>query len=204
MTDQSLALSKAEAARNPIQQFQRWYDDAIAAHVPEADVMTLATATRDGEPSARIVLLKSVDDEGFGFYTNYQSRKARELTENPRACLVVYWLPLKRQVRIEGAVEKVSVEESDAYFQTRPWGSRIGAWASAQSEVVENRETLEQRFAESASRYGEDVPRPPHWGGYRIRPKEIEFWQGRENRLHDRLRYRLQDNGTWLVERLGP
>ena len=166
--------------------------------------MTLATATKDGRPSARIVLLKDFDDRGFVFFTNYESRKAKELAENPRACLVAYWLPVKRQVRIEGFVEQISETESEAYFQTRPLGSRIGAWASNQSEVVENRDALEQRYADLSERYGEDVPRPPHWGGYRIDPEVIEFWQGRDNRLHDRLRYRLQADGTWVIERLGP
>ncbi len=166
--------------------------------------MTLATATKDGRPSARIVLLKDFDDRGFVFFTNYESRKAKELAENPRACLVAYWLPVKRQVRIEGFVEQISETESEAYFQTRPLGSRIAAWASNQSEVVENRDELEQRYADLSERYGEDVPRPPHWGGYRIDPEVIEFWQGRDNRLHDRLRYRLQADGTWVIERLGP
>jgi len=204
MTHESLALSKASADPNPIQQFKRWYDEAIAAGIPEPDAMTLATATKAGKPSARIVLLKSFDERGFVFYTNYESRKARELAENPYACLVAYWLAVKRQVRIEGTVEKISERESDDYFRTRPLGSKLGAWASNQSEIVENRESLERRFAELAKRYGDDVPRPPHWGGYRLRPSSMEFWQGRENRLHDRLRYDLQENGRWLIERLGP
>ncbi len=198
------ALNKSDVDRHPIKQFTKWYDEAIAAGIAEADAMTLATATKDGRPSARIVLLKGFDDRGFVFYTNYESRKAQDLAENPRACLVAYWLPVKRQVRIEGTVEQVSEEESEEYFQARPLGSRIGAWASNQSEVVESREVLEQRYGELSERYGEDVPRPPHWGGYRIRPEVIEFWQGRDNRLHDRLRYRLQGDGTWLIERLGP
>lgn len=199
------ALIKAEVDRNPIKQFAKWYDDAFAAGIPEAHAMTLATAGKDARPSARIVLLKGFDDLGFVFYTNYNSRKARELTENPRACLVAYWpLPLKRQVRIAGTVEKVSEQESDEYFQTRPLGSKLGAWASNQSEAVESRDTLEQRYAELAERFGESVPRPPHWGGYRIRPETIEFWQGRENRLHDRLRYRIQQDGSWKIERLEP
>ena len=198
------ALTKANSNPNPIEQFQKWYEEAWTAEIPEADAMTLATATIDGQPSARVVLLKSFDERGFVFYTNYQSRKGRELAENPRACLVAYWMSVKRQVRIEGAVEKISPEESESYFRTRPLGSKIGAWTSQQSDVVENREILERRFAELAKRYGEDVPRPPHWGGYRLRPTEIEFWQGRENRLHDRLRYRLHEDGSWLIERLGP
>ena len=198
------ALNKSDVDRNPIKQFAKWYDEAIAAGIAEADAMTLATATTDGRPSARIVLLKDFDDRGFVFFTNYESRKAKDLAENPRACLVAYWLPVKRQVRIEGFVEQISDEESENYFQTRPLGSRIGAWASNQSDVVESRDVLDQRYAELSERYGENVPRPPHWGGYRIRPEVIEFWQGRDNRLHDRLRYRLQADGTWLIERLGP
>ena len=198
------ALNKSDVDRNPIKQFAKWYHEATAAGIAETDAMTLATATKDGRPSARIVLLKDFDDRGFVFFTNYESRKAKELAENPRACLVAYWLPVKRQVRIEGFVEQISETESEAYFQTRPLGSRIAAWASNQSEVVENRDALEQRYADLSERYGEDVPRPPHWGGYRIDPEVIEFWQGRDNRLHDRLRYRLQAHGTWVIERLGP
>ena len=166
--------------------------------------MTLATATKDGNPDARIVLLKSFDDRGFVFYTNYQSRKANELSESPRACLLFYWPQVWRQVRIEGAVEKISDKESDAYFQSRPLGSKLGAWASNQSEVVARRETLEARFAELQKQFGEHVPRPPHWGGYRVKPIAMEFWQGQENRLHDRLRYRLLEDWTWAIERLGP
>ena len=166
--------------------------------------MTLATATSDGTPDARIVLLKSFDDSGFVFYTNYQSRKARELSESPRACLLFYWASLWRQVRIEGTVEKISEAESDAYFQSRPLGSQLGAWASDQSEVVETREILEARFEELQKRFGENVPRPPHWGGYRVKPTAIEFWQGQDNRLHDRLRYKLRQDGNWTIERLGP
>ncbi len=198
------ALKKINTDPDPIRQFAKWYDEAIAAGIPEPDAMTLATATKDGKPSARIVLLKSFDDHGFVFFTNYESRKAKDLAENPRACLVAYWLPVKRQVRIEGTVEKVSEKESDDYFQTRPLGSRLGAWASNQSDVVESRDVLENSYADLSKRFGEDVPRPPHWGGYRIQPEEIEFWQGRDNRLHDRLRYRLQEDETWVIERLGP
>jgi pyridoxamine 5'-phosphate oxidase len=166
--------------------------------------MALGTATKEGEPDARIVLLKSFDDRGFVFYTNYQSRKAKELSDNPRACLLFYWPQLWRQVRIEGTVEKVSDEESDKYFQSRPLGSKLGAWTSNQSEVIESREVLEARFAELQERFRDNVPRPPHWGGYRVKPNAIEFWQGQENRLHDRLRYRLQKDGTWAIERLAP
>ena len=166
--------------------------------------MTLATTGTDGQPSARIVLLKSFDDRGFVFYTNYQSRKGQELSENPRASLLFYWPQLWRQVRIEGVVEKISPAESEAYFQSRPLGSKLGAWASNQSQVVDQRETLEARFAELQKRFGEDIPRPEHWGGYRLKPNSIEFWQGRDNRLHDRLRYGLQEDGGWAIDRLGP
>lgn len=200
------ALNKSDVDPNPIKQFAKWYDEVIAQGASEQDAtsMTLATATKAGKPDARIVLLKSFDDSGFVFYTNYGSRKGKELAENPQACLLFYWSKLWRQVRIEGSAAQVSVAESEDYFQSRPVGSKVGAWASNQSDVVENREVLEQRYAGLSERYGADVPRPPHWGGYRIRPVVIEFWQGRDNRLHDRLRYRLQESGTWVIERLGP
>ena len=206
MTHQLSALTKTNVDSNPIRQFQVWIDEAGANGVSEQDAisMTLATATEGGEPDARIVLLKSFDDSGFVFYTNYQSRKGKELGDNPRACLLFYWSQLWRQVRIEGRVTKVSDEESDAYFQSRPLGSKLGAWASNQSDVIASRAALEKRFTELQERFGEDVPRPPHWGGYRVKPAAIEFWQGQENRLHDRLRYRLQENGSWVIERLGP
>ena len=180
--------------------------DARATGMSDQDVisMTLATATKAGQPSARIVLLKSFDQEGFVFYTNYDSRKGLELGENPQACLLIYWSPLWRQVRIEGPIEKVSSAESDQYFDSRPLGSRIGAWASNQSRVIDSREKLDKQFAEFESKFGDHVPRPPHWGGYRVRPEVIEFWQGQENRLHDRLRYTRQQNGEWLIERLAP
>jgi len=206
MTTQPSALTKATVNPSPIQQFEKWSQEARATGMAEQDVisMTLATATRYGQPSARIVLLKAFDDEGFVFYTNYDSRKGNELEENARACLLFYWSAVWRQVRIEGAVERVSAAESDQYFQSRPVGSRIGAWASNQSSSIESREMLEKRFAEFGARFGENIPRPPHWGGYRVKPTMIEFWQGQENRLHDRLRYSLQDDGTWMIERLAP
>lgn len=206
MTNQSPALTKAAVDPNPIQQFEKWSQEARATGMSEQDAisMTLATATRYGQPSARIVLLKAFDEEGFVFYTNYDSRKGNELEENARACLLFYWSPLWRQVRIEGPVERVSAAESDEYFQSRPLGSRIGAWASEQSNMVENRGVLEKRFEEFDSKFGDNVPRPPHWGGYRVKPTVIEFWQGQENRMHDRLRYTLQDDGGWLIERLAP
>jgi pyridoxamine 5'-phosphate oxidase len=206
MTDQLAAFTKDSIDASPIRQFQTWCAEVRAQGVSEQDVisMTLATAAKDGQPSARVVLLKSFDERGFVFYTNYQSRKGRDLAENPRASLLFYWSQLWRQVRIEGWVEKISAAESEKYFQSRPLGSKLGAWASNQSQVVDNRETLEARFAELEKRFGEQVPRPEHWGGYRLRPNSIEFWQGRDNRLHDRLRYRLQEDGGWSIERLGP
>ncbi len=197
-------LNESDVDPNPLKQFEVWYGEALASGVPEADAMTLATATTDGAPDARIVLLKSFDGRGFVFFTNYQSRKAQELAANGRACLLFYWLPLKRQVRIEGTVEKVSAAESDDYFHTRPWGSKLGAWASDQSRVITSRENLEKRFAEFESEFADNVPRPPHWGGYRLIPTAIEFWQGRDNRLHDRIRYRLQQDKSWRIERLAP
>jgi pyridoxamine 5'-phosphate oxidase len=202
----STALTKANSDANPIRQFEKWFQELSAHGISEQDAisMTLATANKDGAPCARIVLLKGFDDRGFVFYTNYNSRKGEELAQNSRACLLFYWSPVWRQVRIEGAVEKVSEEESDQYFHSRPLGSKIGAWASDQSQTVENRMQLEKRFEEFGWKFGDNVPRPPHWGGYRIKPDTIEFWQGRENRLHDRLRYTLQQDGSWLIERLGP
>jgi len=197
-------LNESDVDPNPLKQFEAWYGEALASGVPEADAMTLATATTDGAPDARIVLLKSFDDRGFVFFTNYQSRKAEELAANGRACLLFYWLPLKRQVRIEGTVDKVSAAESDDYFHTRPWGSKLGAWTSDQSRVITSRENLEKRFAEFEAEFADNVPRPPHWGGYRLIPTAIEFWQGRDNRLHDRIRYRLQQDKSWLIERLAP
>ena len=206
MTDQLSALTKDNVDASPIRQFRTWYDEVRAQGVSEQDAisMTLATAGKDEQPSARIVLLKSFDDRGFVFFTNYESRKGKELAENPRACLLFYWSQLWRQVRIDGVVEKISAAESEEYFQSRPLGSKLGAWASNQSEVVASRETLEARFAEMQKRFGEDVPRPEHWGGYCLKPDSIEFWQGRENRLHDRLRYSLGGDGGWVIERLAP
>lgn len=198
-------LSEAEVAPNPIEQFQRWFDQALAAQLPEPNAMTLATATATGIPSARIVLLKGFDDRGFVFFTNYESRKGRELAENPHACLVFLWHELERQVRIEGSVVTISDTESDGYFYSRPIGSQLGAWASEQSQVIPDRTLLEQRLETLTQKYENQViPRPPHWGGYRVVPKAIEFWQGRPSRLHDRLCYVRQDNGSWIIERLSP
>ncbi|PSB33410.1 pyridoxamine 5'-phosphate oxidase [Stenomitos frigidus] len=197
-------LNETDVDPDPILQFRRWLDQAIAAELPEPNAMTLATATSNGIPSARIVLLKGLDERGFVFYTNYESRKGQELAENPQAALVFLWTLLERQVRIEGRVETIATAETDAYFLSRPLASRLGAWASDQSRVIPHRDVLEQRFAELKAAYAEKaVPRPPHWGGYRVIPHQIEFWQGRTSRLHDRLRYRLEQ-GNWLLERLAP
>jgi pyridoxamine 5'-phosphate oxidase len=190
---------------NPTKQFQHWLDDAFGAKIPQAESMTLATATKKGVPSARMVLLKHVDAEGFVFYTNYKSQKGKELAENPRASLVFYWEELHRQVRIEGTVNKVSPEESDAYFQTRPRESQISAHASSQSEVIGNREELDRRFEELQKKFdGQPVPRPLHWGGYRLKPTRIEFWQSGYARLNDRIVYELQKDGSWKMKRLAP
>lgn len=196
-------LSEAEAHADPFVQFERWFKDALAAQLPLANAMTLATVTPKGGPDARAVLLKGVDGGGFVFYTNYDSRKGRQLAAKPEACLVFLWAPLERQVRIEGRVEKVTAAESDAYFSSRPVGARLSARASAQSAVVADRKFLENALQEQKAKHGENPPRPAHWGGYRVIPSQIEFWQGRENRLHDRLLYRRRQD-TWTIERLAP
>ncbi|WP_427161567.1 pyridoxamine 5'-phosphate oxidase [Aliinostoc sp. HNIBRCY26] len=198
-------LSKNEVDPNPFIQFKKWFEQALAAQLPEPNAMTLATTTPDGKPSARMVLLKDFDERGFVLFTNYNSRKGQELTINPQAALVFWWAELERQVRILGRVERVSAAESDYYFETRPAKSRLGAWASEQSQVIPNREFLEQRMQELQSKYeNQEVPRPPHWGGFRVIPSEIEFWQGRSSRLHDRLLYTFTENGNWQIERLSP
>jgi len=198
-------LDESLIDRDPIRQFQIWLDDAIAANIPLAEAMTLATATPDGRPAARMVLLKQVDHDGFVFFTNYRSAKARQLDANPFAALVFYWNLLERQVRVEGSVVRTSAEESREYFQTRPRESQIGAWASEQSEVIAGRDVLERRAQELETLYCDrDVDCPEHWGGYRLKPERIEFWKGRVGRLHDRILYELDPNGTWSISRLAP
>jgi pyridoxamine 5'-phosphate oxidase len=197
-------LRESDADPDPIEQFRRWFGEALAADLHEPNAMTLATATPDGRPSARVVLLKGFDERGFVFYTNYEGRKSRELEANPRAALLFYWGELERQVRVEGRVWRVPDRESDAYFAGRPRGSQLGAWASEQSRPVRDRGALERRLRELEGEYeGREVPRPAFWGGYRVVPETMEFWQGRENRLHDRLRYRRAEGG-WKIERLQP
>lgn len=198
-------LREADADLDPFKQFQKWFDQALAAQLPEPNAMTLATATEDGLPSARMVLLKNFDERGFVFYTNYKSRKGQELARNSQVALVFWWAELERQVRIEGRALKVSDQESDEYFHSRPLSSRLGAWASDQSQVISDREVLELELQQLKTEYeNKDVPRPPHWGGFRVTPTVIEFWQGRPSRLHDRLNYRRVDDHTWLIERLSP
>jgi len=198
-------LDETTADPNPLKQFQRWFDEARNAGLPLPEAMTLATATPDGRPSARLVLLKHADELGFVFYTNYGSQKARELDANPQAALVFYWPQLERQVRVEGKVQRTGSDESDAYFRTRPRESQLGAHASPQSEAVASRTVLEEGFAELERLYeGRDVERPAHWGGYRLMPDRIEFWKGRPSRLHDRLLYKRQPDGGWSITRLAP
>ena len=199
----SAGLSEADAHADPLLQFERWLQDALAAKLPLANAMTLATVTPGGAPDARVVLLKGVDGGGFVFYTNYDSRKGRQLSARPDACLVFLWTQLERQVRIEGKVEKVAAAESDKYFSSRPVGARLSARASAQSNVVSGRQMLEKAMQKEKEQFGENPPRQPHWGGYRVLPSQIEFWQGRENRLHDRLLYR-RSKDSWTIERLAP
>lgn len=197
------SLDEADVAAEPYTQFQRWFDEALRAELSTPNAMTLATVAADGTPSARIVLLKGVDHGGFVFYTNYHSRKGRELAANPRAALVFHWTELEREVRIEGTVARVSAAESDEYFASRPLPSRHAAIASPQSAVVANRAALEARFAAAAADHGETAPRPAHWGGYRLQPVAVEFWQGRPSRLHDRLQYTIAGD-RWSIRRLAP
>lgn len=199
------SLTENEVKLHPVDQFADWWDAAIRASIDEVNAMTLATASPDGIPSARTVLLKGYDKNGFVFFTNYESYKGRQLAENPRACLVFFWKELERQVRITGLVEKTSAAESDTYFDSRPESSRIGAWASPQSQVIENRAQLVERENALVRQFkNKPIARPAHWGGYRVKPGTVEFWQGRPSRLHDRIQYSLQDDGSWLIERLAP
>jgi pyridoxamine 5'-phosphate oxidase len=199
---QSLDIN--DAAPSPFDQFEKWWKEAVSSSIEEVNAMTLATINQEGKPSARIVLLKGFDEKGFVFFTNYQSNKGKALTAHPFASLVFFWKELERQVRIDGSCVRVSEEESDIYFQSRPLGSRLGAWASPQSEVISNRSVIEQELEAVATRYAEgNVPRPSYWGGYRVIPETVEFWQGRPSRLHDRLRY-SKASGNWKIERLAP
>jgi pyridoxamine 5'-phosphate oxidase len=205
-TEYSLAgLSEKDLARDPFRQFEKWFQEVEAAKVPEPNAAVLASATRDGRPSARTVLLKGVDGRGFVFYTNYDSRKGRELEANPRATLVFPWIGLERQVIVEGPVVKVAREESEAYFHSRPVASQLAAWASAQSSIIAGRAVIEEAMKAVERKYaGKEAPLPPNWGGFRLAPETVEFWQGRRSRLHDRLRFRREAGGGWVVERLAP
>lgn len=201
----SETLLEQDVAKNPIDQFQKWWQQVINSQVVEPNAMTLATASADGMPSARIVLLKGFDNSGFVFYTNYKSYKAMQLEENPKACLIFFWKELERQVRITGIVKRVSEKESEQYFHSRPVGSQVGAIASPQSQVIPDREWLDQEYKKLVAKYKDgNVPKPDHWGGYRVHPVIIEFWQGRPSRLHDRIQYTLQEGGEWKIERLAP
>lgn len=198
------SFDESDTAQNPFDQFTHWWNDAVQSNIDEVNAMTLATVTPHGTPSARIVLLKGYDKTGFVFFTNYLSDKGKELANNPTAALVFFWKELERQVRIEGTVEKVSNQENDAYFNSRPAGSKIGAWASHQSAVIEYRQVIEQNVHKYTEIFGtEDIPRPDHWGGYKVIPNLMEFWQGRSSRLHDRIQYRKTEN-VWVRERLSP
>jgi pyridoxamine 5'-phosphate oxidase len=198
------SLDVKDVANTPIEQFQEWFDEAVAGQLLEPNAFLLSTVSHENKPSTRVLLLKGLD-HGFTFYTNYLSRKGTELAENPNACITFFWAELERQVRIEGLIEKVSAEESDVYFHSRPRGSQIGAWVSNQSMVIEHREILEEREKHIIEKFGDQpIPRPPHWGGYRLVPNYIEFWQGRPSRLHDRIAYTLLENEDWKIERLSP
>jgi len=198
-------LSEKDADPNAIKQFEKWWKEAVDSKIDEVNAMTLATASLDALPSARIVLLKGFDENGFVFFTNYESYKAQQLAENPKACLVFFWKELQRQVRITGLIQKISAKQSDEYFKSRPESSRIGALASPQSRVIESRQWLDEKFNELVNKMeGTEISRPPYWGGYVVKPVVIEFWQGRPSRLHDRIQYTLEENGEWKIERLAP
>jgi pyridoxamine 5'-phosphate oxidase len=197
-------LSEDKVDKNPFSQFAFWWDEALRAEIDEVNAMTLSTVTKEGKPGSRIVLLKGYDKDGFVFFTNYESRKGRDLQMNPYASLLFFWKELERQVRIEGPCEKVTEAESDEYFLSRPDGSRIGAWASPQSQVISSRDVLDQNIIELENRFqGQHIPRPPHWGGYRVKPEQMEFWQGRPSRLHDRILY-TRGSAGWTINRLAP
>jgi pyridoxamine 5'-phosphate oxidase len=198
------ALSETDTDADPIVQFAKWFDEAVRAQVPEPNAMGVSTVGTDGRPSSRILLIKDFDRRGFTWFTNYDSRKGEELKHNPHAALLFHWVELERQVRIEGRVERVPVAESELYFQSRPVKSRLGAIASLQSQPIADRSMLEAQYAQAEARYGDRPPRPDHWGGYRLKPDYVEFWQGRRSRLHDRIAYRLNDAGTWVRQRLQP
>lgn len=198
-------LDRDHISADPIEQFLSWYKEYVDAEPIDVNAMTLGTVNSSGKPSSRIVLLKGVTQGGFEFYTNYDSAKGNEMEQNPWVCLNFFWPELERQIRIEGKVEKLTAAESDEYFYSRPLGSRIGAWASPQSQVIENREVLEEKLVEITAKFeGKEVERPPHWGGYRVMPELIEFWQGRASRLHDRMRYVKDESGEWKIERVAP
>lgn len=198
-------LLEKDLARDPFRQFEKWFQEAEAAKITEPNAMTLSTSTREGRPSSRTVLLKGLDGRGFVFYSNYESRKGRDLSENPRVSLLFSWVALERQVIVEGAITRLTREESDAYFHTRPRASQLGAWVSQQSSIINGRAVLEDAMKALDKKYaGAEVPTPPNWGGYRVNPETVEFWQGRRSRLHDRLRYRREKSGDWIIERLAP
>ncbi len=199
-----MTLTESDVANNPFDQFTKWWQQAIHSQIDEVNAMTLATVTKEGKPDARIVLLKDFTEQGFVFFTNYHSKKGKEIAGNENAYLVFFWKELQRQVRISGTIKKISAEESDRYFYSRPSGSRLGAWSSPQSEKISSRAILEENEKVYLEKFGEQIPRPGHWGGYVVIPNSIEFWQGRSNRLHDRLQYSLKENNHWEIERLAP